>query len=333
MMNVGRIDDMLYSGNGKGKKNPIKLYESFTELDDPAKYIADPGLSAAVNVALMLGQPLLLTGEPGTGKTQLARSLAHELTQPDGSPTPLLEFHTKSTSAAKDLFYRYDALAHFHSSHHNTEREDPDAFITYEALGLAILLSLDPADERRQIVNHMLPQNLQGRGPVRSVVLIDEVDKAPRDLPNDVLNEIERMSFTVTETGQSFQAQPQYRPVLILTSNSEKDLPDAFLRRCAFYHIAFPTPDRLEDIVRARLSLSAEFDREMLAKALNLFQRIRELPLRKRPATAELLAWLIALEGRGIDLKSEDPAERARLKETYPLLAKNREDLELLREM
>src|SRR5262249_41495666 len=193
-----------------------------SRLDAPELYIADKGLSDAVNVALILGQPLLVTGEPGTGKTQLAASIACELELP-----PPLLFVAKTTSTAKDLFYRYDALTHFHDSHFRQGQLAMESYIAYEALGLAILLSLPVADG-----DPLLPPHLRGKGPTRSVVLIDEIDKAPRDLPNDVLNEIETLSFTVRETGRSVTASSGYRPVVVITSNSEKNLPDAFLRRC-----------------------------------------------------------------------------------------------------
>src|SRR2546421_1557709 len=274
----------LYTGDGttiseRGLRLP--LFERAAELNDPAGYLADEGLRDAVNVALMLGQPLLVTGEPGTGKTQLAASIAFEL----NLSAPLI-FHTKTTSTARDLFYRYDALGHFHDAQFRKDESRVEDYIHYEALGLAILLSMNP-----QEANPYLPDQLRDAGPVRSVVLIDEVDKAPRDLPNDVLNEIDNMSFTVKETGHTFSADQSYRPVVVLTSNSEKNLPDAFLRRCVFYHISFPARERLKEIVQRRLRLDSNFTPQMLDHALQHFEKIRDLTLKKRPATAELLAW------------------------------------------
>jgi len=277
-------------------------------------------LRDAVNVALALGQPLLLTGEPGTGKTQLASSLAYELNLPE----PLV-FNTKTTSAAKDLFYRYDALQHFHDAQFQKGELGVDAYVTYEALGLAILLSMEPSD-----ANRFLPDKLKGKGPTRSVVLIDEVDKAPRDLSNDVLNEIESMSFTLKESGRTLAADVRFRPILILTSNSEKNLPDAFLRRCVFYHIPFPNPERLRLIVKRRLAPTLTFTSQMLENAIRHFEKIRSLPLKKRPATAECLAWLQILQKTSIDVENLRPGQAEALVFSYAVLAKTKEDIVLL---
>lgn len=320
----------LYVGEGIQRKRQIPPYREISGLDDPAGYLADKGLRNAVNVALMLGQPLLITGEPGTGKTQLAASVAYELALPDASRPEPLVFNTKTTSKAKDLFYRYDALGHFHDAYHSDEKPFIENYIEYEALGLAILLSLSPDDPQRKEINYRLPEKWQNTGAVRSVVLIDEIDKAPPDLPNDILNEVERMSFTVTETGRSFRASQSFRPVVILTSNLERDLPNAFLRRCAFYHIDFPDKERLIEIVRRRLTLDTGFTQQMLEKAVDHFIDIRKQNLRKKPATAELLAWLIVLEKSGINVRNAKPAE---LKHTYPVLLKSQEDIDLVSRM
>ena len=313
----------LYRGDGVtiGKRElRLPTFEKIAELDDPANYVAEKGLRDAVNVSLTLGQPLLVTGEPGTGKTQLAASIAYELEL----PAPLV-FHTKTTSTAKDLFYRYDALAHFHDAQFRKEEPDIENYISYEALGLAILLSMDAA-----VANPHLPEPLRDKGPIRSVVLIDEIDKAPRDLPNDVLNEIENMSFNVRETGQSFSADQSYRPILVLTSNSEKNLPDAFLRRCVFYHISFPDRERLKEIVQGRLKMSPDFTPQMLENAIRHFEEIRDLALKKKPATAEFLAWVRILEKMRIDVNNLKTGETEALAFTYSILAKSKEDRELL---
>jgi MoxR-like ATPase len=297
-------------------------FEKLSGLDHPADYLAEPGLRDAVNVALTLGQPLLLTGEPGTGKTQLAGSLAYEL----GLPSPLV-FNVKTTSSARDLFYRYDSLRHFHDAQFHKENIRVEDYITYEAFGQAILLSLDPGQ-----ANLFLPQSLRDKGPLRSVVLVDEIDKAPRDLPNDVLNEIESMSFAVKETGREFSSDQKYRPILVLTSNSEKNLPDAFLRRCVYYHISFPDAERLKQIVQRRLKLTSEFAPDMLDHAVAHFQEIRELGLKKQPATAEFLGWVEILRKMDIDVKNLKSGEAEALAFSYSVLAKTREDFDRLRQ-
>ena len=321
----------LYAGADEDKTpdepKVLPSLEPLSWLTSADSYIADPGLRDAVNVALLMGQPLLITGEPGTGKTQLAASIAHEFKQPDSHSTPLLTFHTKSTSTAKDVFYHYDALRHFHAANHSKALTQADDYISYEALGLAILLSLAPDDSQRdETVNKQLPLKFQSRHSVRSIVLIDEVDKAPRDLPNDVLNEFENMTFTVSETRRTFKAAQDFRPVLILTSNSEKDLPDAFLRRCIFYHIDFPNHERLMKIVNKRLKLNSDFTQQHLDAAISHFEKIRNLSLKKKPATAELLSWLYVLQKQGIDVNSRDEETKRNLSSSYSLLAKYKQD-------
>jgi MoxR-like ATPase len=314
----------FYAGDGttlssRGMELPI--FQSEPEWSDPAKYIADPGLRDAVNVALLLGAPLLVTGDPGTGKTQLAGSIAHELQLP-----PPLTFCAKTTSLANDLFYRYDALADFHDAHFNKDSASKDTYISYEALGLAILLALEAGESQAY-----LPASLQGKGPTRSVVLIDEIDKAPRDFPNDLLNEIERMSFYVRETGRTFQAVDSRRPIVVLTSNSEKNLPDAFLRRCVFYNIKYPGKERLRGIVEGRISGKYQLSSEALEHALEHFDEIRKLAAVHPPSTAECLAWLQVLSVMEIDPANLRPGQAELLALSYCALAKNKEDLDRMR--
>jgi len=313
----------LYSGDGttiSHRNLRLPLFEKTERLTDPRYYLAEQPLRNAVNVALALGQPLLVTGEPGTGKTQLAASIAYELDLP-----PPLAFQTKTTSTATDLFYRYDNLRHFHDAQFGKDQLDVESYISYEALGLAILLSLEP-----RMSSAYLPQSLRDRGPTRSVVLIDEIDKAPRDLPNDILNELENMSFTVKEVGRTFAAEPRYRPIVVLTSNSEKNLPDPFLRRCVFYNISFPDRQRLAVILERRLSFAGAFTPEMVKNAIRHFERIRSLPLKKKPATAECLAWLQILEKMELDVGNLKAGQLEMLALSYSILVKSQEDLVLL---
>lgn len=316
----------FYAGTGQTitqRGGELPRPERAAENNDPAQYIAAPSLRDAVNVALMLGQPLLVTGEPGTGKTQLAWSIAYEL----NLHGPLV-FHTKTTSTAKDLFYRYDALRHFHDANIRSDQTEIDAekYITYEALGLAILMS-HAASPSQPAPMYDLPYGC----PVRSVVLIDEVDKAPRDFPNDILYEIEDMSFTVSETGRTFKIDDRYIPFVLFTSNSEKNLPDAFLRRCVFYDIPFPNKEQLTIIVERRLGVSEKFKSEMLENAIDHFQEIRDLTLRKKPATAELIAWVKVLDRMQIDVRRLRPGQAEALALTYSVIAKNKDDLDTIK--
>jgi MoxR-like ATPase len=284
------------------------------KLTDPTLYVPSKGLMAAVNVALHLGQPLLLTGEPGTGKTQLAFHLAHFFDL--GKP---LIFNAQTSSQARDLFYRYDALAHFQFAQTQEKPLTPDdverRFIRYHGLGKAI------------------------REDKKAVVLLDEIDKAPRDLPNDVLAAIEDLSFEVPEIGKSFKASAENRPIIIMTSNSEKNLPDAFLRRVAYYNIPFPDDKTLLRIVAAKIDGYTEGS---LKKLIAHFEEIRDgktVRMAKNPATAELINWVGLLNKADFDAdKIEDPsalsaADRETLLMSYSVLAKNREDLKNIAKM
>jgi MoxR-like ATPase len=281
----------FYRGDGIQQRyeSPAKLPVSRrSRLLKPEYYIADPGLKDACNVALLLGQPLLLTGEPGTGKTQFAYSLAWEL----GFDQPL-KFETKSHSTARDLFYTYDALKRFQDAQSgNSSRQSLD-YMTYQALGLAILQTRD-----RHEVERFLPSNFPDFAKKRSVILIDEIDKAPRDFPNDLLNELEQdIYFRIPEFGNEIiQADPDLQPIVIITSNSERDLPDAFLRRCIYYHVPFPDGERLRTIIANRLGMN--IGDPGLRSLLGLFEKFRDPQsrLKKKPAIAELLSWILVLQ-------------------------------------
>ena len=315
----------LYHGKGTRIQERGVQLPGFTEPwdEDAAGYRSAPGLAHAVDVALALGQPLLITGEPGTGKTRLADSIAWEF------GLELLKFYTKTTSTATDLFYHYDALRHFQDI--QLQKERPlEKYITCNALGLAILLA-NPTKEARRF----LPDSLKGSEPVRSVVLIDEIDKAPRDLPNDVLNEIEDMTFFIREfSDEPFSAQKNFRPIVVMTSNSEKDLPDAFLRRCVYYHIPFPDENTLKEIVRERFKSDAEMRGVLqggfLDEAVSHFYNLRSLNLKKAPATAEFLSWLSMLHTLDVDMSNLKKSDEDKVITSYAVLAKNRGDLKLM---
>ncbi len=296
-----------------------------------SKYFISDDLKAAVEVAIDLGMPLLITGEPGTGKTRLADHVAAEMLSPS---TEVLPFYTKTTSKAKDLLYRYDALSHFRDSQMKQDAEtNPMDYVVFQPLGDAILR----ASEKRV------------------VVLVDEIDKAPRDFPNDVLFEFDEMAFKVDEASKKnlekwAKTQKDYkkvqlndkgffytekeakkRPVLILTSNSEKNLPDAFLRRCVYFHIEFPKPEALLKIVKKQVPISDTFTEQMMKAAVIHFDQIRKEKVKKLPATAELLAWVKVLKDKGLDVtKALD--ENAgnlftQLQRLNVILFKNKEDL------
>lgn len=326
-----RTDYYTAEDAAKGRDVPADLPAPPRDLlTKSSLYVPDGPLVKAVNVALLLGQPLLLTGEPGTGKTQLAFSVGHAL----GFGEPLV-FETKSTSTARELFYTYDTIRRFQIAQARGGRDAAGVeevnerdFLNYNALGLAIIYANKFDD-----VSWALPRGFKHPvEPRRSVVLIDEIDKAPRDFPNDILNEVEGMYFRVAELGnQKIEAAHKMRPVLILTSNSEKHLPDAFLRRCVYHHIEFPGDDKLAEIVSSRVGGFA-VKSAFLTQAIDFFRQVREIDgLNKKPATAELLGWMLYLRecGAGPD---ESLKQRANdVMGGLSLLVKNKEDLPAVR--
>src|SRR6202040_3723947 len=223
------------------------------------RYVATEDLSLAVNAAVILQRPLLIKGEPGTGKTQLAQEIALSLER------PLLEWHIKSTSKAQQGLYEYDAVSRLRDSQLGDARvHDIRNYIVRGKLWDAFV-----ADER-------------------PVLLIDEVDKADIEFPNDLLQELDRMEFFVYETGETIQARR--RPIVIITSNNEKELPDAFLRRCFFHYIRFPDADTMRAIIDVHFP---GIKHRLVAEALKLFYEIRDVPgMKKKPSTSELLDWL-----------------------------------------
>ena len=235
------------------------------------RYIASPDLMVAVNAAVALERPLLVKGEPGTGKTELARQVAQSL------GLPMIEWHVKSTTKAQQGPYEYDAVSRLRDSQLGDARvHDVSNYIRHGKLWQAF-----DADQK-------------------VVLLIDEVDKADIEFPNDLLQELDRMEFHVYETGQTITAR--HRPIVIITSNNEKELPDAFLRRCFFHYIRFPDPQTLRQIIAVH---HPNIKEALLTAALTQFYELRETPgLKKKPSTSEVLDWLKLLLAE--DLTPED---------------------------
>ena len=264
-------------------------------------YIATDDLKMAVNAAVTLERPILVKGEPGTGKTQLAVEVARSLGK------PLYEWHIKSTTKAQQGLYEYDAVARLRDSQLGDDRvHDIGNYIVrgkiWEAFG---------SDEQ-------------------PVLLIDEIDKADIEFPNDLLRELDRMEFYVYETQELVQAK--HRPIIVITSNNEKELPDAFLRRCFFHYISFPDKETMTDIVDVHFP---KLKKDLLAEALNAFYRVRDVRgLKKKPSTSELLDWIKLLMAEDIPpeaLRGDD--KRSAIPPLYGALLKNEQDVHLFEQL
>ena len=274
----------------KGRQGELMRFGS------TGNYIATDDLKVAVNASIALERPLLVKGEPGTGKTELAREIAASL------GLELLEWSVKSTTKAQQGLYEYDAVSRLRDSQLGDERV-------------------------RDVANYIRPGKLWEAfaAPERRVLLIDEVDKADIEFPNDLLQELDRMEFHVYETGETIRAQ--HRPIVIITSNNEKELPDAFLRRCFFHYIAFPDAQTLEQIVEVH---HPGIRKDLVRAALEQFFEIRETPgLKKKPSTSEVLDWLKLLMAE--DLTAADLRGRTRdaLPRLHGALLKNEQDVHL----
>lgn len=236
-----------------------------TRFQGTSDYLTDPALESAVNCALLLEKPLLVRGEPGTGKTLLAEAVAESL------DTRLIHWPIKSTTKAESGLYHYDAVSRLYDSRfQDRDVSDVEQYIRMGPLGEAFT------------------------APERVVLLIDEVDKADIEFPNDLLHELDRMRFFIRETGREVVAE--CRPVVIMTSNNEKELPDPFLRRCIFHYLEFPEPDFMQKILDVH---HPNLEREIALQALEVFYNLREMSLRKKPTTSELVDWIAALKATG----------------------------------
>jgi MoxR-like ATPase len=264
-------------------------------------YIATDDLKMAVNAAVTLERPILIKGEPGTGKTQLAIEVAAALGR------PLFEWHIKSTTKAQQGLYEYDAVARLRDSQLGDDRvHDISNYIVRGRIWEAFECEEQP------------------------VLLIDEVDKADIEFPNDLLQELDRMEFFVYETKQLVKAT--HRPIIVITSNNEKELPDAFLRRCFFHYIKFPDKATMQDIVNVHFP---NLKKGLLAEALNAFYEVRDVPgLKKKPSTSELLDWIKLLLAEDIPLealRAED--SRKAIPPLYGALLKNEQDVHLFEQL
>jgi MoxR-like ATPase len=272
-----------------------------TRFDSSPTYVATNDLKLAVNAALTLQRPLLIKGEPGTGKTMLAEEVANALGM------PLMQWHIKSTTKAQQGLYEYDAVSRLRDSQLGDERVK---------------------NIHNYIVKGVLWQAFQSDQQV--VLLIDEIDKADIEFPNDLLRELDRMEFYVYETREMVTAK--HRPLVIITSNNEKELPDAFLRRCFFHYIKFPDKDTMQQIIDVHFP---QLKKELVAQALQTFYEVREVAgLKKKPSTSELLDWLKLLMAEDI------PAEALRSSDTKAIipplhgaLLKNEQDVHLFERM
>ena len=270
------------------------------EFNSTQTYIATEELKIAVNAAITLERPLLVKGEPGTGKTELAKQIALEL------GLEIHEWNIKSTTRAHQGLYEYDAVSRLRDSQLGEERvKDIDNYIKKGTIWRAF------------------------SSPKKVVLLIDEIDKADIEFPNDLLHELDKMQFNVFETGKTITAE--VRPIVIITSNNEKELPDAFLRRCFFHYIKFPDKETLSEIIRVHFPKIKE---NLLTAALENFFSVREVPgLKKKPSTSEILDWIKLLLSEDISVEELKQDPRNILPKLHGALLKNEQDVQLFEKL
>ena len=269
------------------------------EFSSTSDYVSTLDLTVAVNASINLERPLLVKGEPGTGKTELARQVANSL------KLEIIEWNIKSTTKAQQGLYEYDAVSRLRDSQMGEKIKDVSKYI-----------------KKGKIWNAFETKK-------KSVLLIDEIDKADIEFPNDLLQELDKMEFYVYETGQTIKADN--RPIVIITSNNEKELPEAFLRRCFFHYIKFPEIDTLKKIVNVHFP---KIKKTLLDSALKTFFEIREVPgLKKKPSTSEALDWIKLLLIEDLDPSDLKTQSNKLLPKLYGALIKNEQDIELFEQL
>ena len=269
------------------------------EFSGTKEYISTVDLTVAVNASIALEKPLLVKGEPGTGKTELARQIANSLN------LEIIEWNIKSTTKAQQGLYEYDAVSRLRDSQLGEKIKDVSKYI-----------------EKGKIWNSFESKK-------KSVLLIDEIDKADIEFPNDLLQELDKMQFYVYETGEIVKAKK--RPIVIITSNNEKELPEAFLRRCFFHYIQFPEMDTLKKIVQVHFP---DIKKSLLDSALKQFFEIREIPgLKKKPSTSEALDWIKLLLIEDLDPKDLKSDGKNLLPKLHGALIKNEQDIQLFEQL